>query len=108
MSDDRSANVTHGEFLHRGGSARGQKEAELAVVLGTPVQRVNDFLNGKRAISAEMSRRLAAVFDAPVWRIRVVQKEWEAKRELSRAPEPPPSDLRRARVIGVYPVREMV
>lgn len=57
------AEVFHpGEFLRDELEARGWTQADLAEILGRPLKTVNEVIVGKKAITPETARGLAAAF----------------------------------------------
>jgi HTH-type transcriptional regulator/antitoxin HigA len=84
--------------------ARGWSQTELAYVLGVTSATVNQIVNSKRPITAEMAKLLAAAFNEPAETFIQLQARWS----LQNAPEP--SDEVRARAVAQsnYPLREMV
>lgn len=51
-----------GEFIREELAARGKTQADLARVLGRPLQTVNQIINGRKAITPETALELAAAF----------------------------------------------
>src|SRR5712691_3798464 len=93
-----------GHFIREELEARGWTQAELAYMLDVPVQAVNMITSGKRGITAEMAKKMAAAFDVAPEFFLNLQKTWE----LAHAPEPDPSVAKKARLQSLYPVREMI
>jgi HTH-type transcriptional regulator/antitoxin HigA len=93
-----------GYFIREELEARGWSQTQLAYTLDVPVQAVNLITSGKRGITAEMSKKMAAAFDVPPEFFLNLQKAWE----LSLAPEPDPSVAKKARLQSLYPLREML
>jgi addiction module HigA family antidote len=51
-----------GEFIREELEARGKTQADLARVLGRPLQSVNQIINGRKAITARTEVELALAF----------------------------------------------
>jgi HTH-type transcriptional regulator/antitoxin HigA len=83
---------------------RGWSQTDLAYVLGVNSATVNQIISGKRGISAEMAKALAAAFALPLDTFARLQARWE----LQTARDPDPSVTARARVQAAYPLREMM
>ncbi len=97
--------VAHpGEFLKEEIEVRGWLQRDLAFILGIQEQAMNPIIAGKRGISSEMAKALAAAFDVPAEFFINLQKAYD----LSKTAEPDPSIKRRARLQDKYPVREMI
>lgn len=83
---------------------RGWSQTDLAYVLGVNSATVNQILSGKRGVSPEMAKALAAAFNLPLDTFATLQARWE----LQAARDPDPSVTARARVQAAYPLREMM
>ena len=73
-----------GVFLREELEERGWLQADLAYILGCPVQAINMILSGKRGISVDMARSLEKAFDVPADFFLNLQK----MHDLSKANEP--------------------
>ena len=51
-----------GDFLREELKARGKTQADLARVLGRPLQTVNQIINGRKSITPQTALELAQVF----------------------------------------------
>ena len=51
-----------GVFIREELEARGWTQRDLAAVLGRPLQLVNELVNGKKRLTAERAKQLAAAF----------------------------------------------
>lgn len=93
-----------GTFIGEEIAARGWMQRDLAFILGVAEQSVNQIINGKRGISAEMAKALADAFgtSAEVW------ANLQRAHDLHRARSPDPGVARRGRVQAHYPLREMI
>lgn len=94
-----------GDFLRKELEARGWTQTDLAEILGRPVSMVNEIIAGKRGISPETARGLAAAFGTSpeLW------MNLESAYRLSRV-RGDDSDLvaRRARLYSKAPVKDMI
>lgn len=79
-------------------------QIDLAFVLGVTTATVNQLLNGKRGISHSMAKALGNALNIPPKELVRLQSEWD----LSQTAEPDPIVAARARVLGQYPLREMI
>jgi HTH-type transcriptional regulator/antitoxin HigA len=105
MSTTYNETVPHpGHFIREELEARGWTQRDLAFILGVPEQSVNQIIVGKRGISSEMAKALAASFAVSPEFFVNLQNAYD----LSRAREPDPSVKRRACLQSSYPVREMI
>jgi len=100
--------LTPAEFIRKELERRCWLQRDLAFILGIPETAVGMLITGRRGISAEMAKALAAAFDTSPEYILRLQKTAEVAAELSRARSPDPSIARKARIASLYPVREMV
>jgi len=82
---------------------RGWLQRDLAYVLGSTEQAINLLLSGKRGVSPEMAKALAAAFDVAPEFFMSLQRAYD----LAQADSPEPGIARRAR-LQAYPVREMI
>lgn len=106
MTTRTPAEVFHpGEFLKEELEERGWTQADLADILGRPVSLVNEIIVGKRGISAETAKGLAAAFDTSpeLWlRLDAAYQLWKARGNGEQAVK------RRARIYSVAPVKDML
>ncbi|HSZ59229.1 MAG TPA: HigA family addiction module antitoxin [Tepidisphaeraceae bacterium] len=58
-----------GDFIRKELEARHWTQKNLASVIGRPVQAINEIINGRKSITAETARQLAAAFgtSAELW-----------------------------------------
>lgn len=93
-----------GHFIRDELEARGWSQRDFAWVLGVPEQAVTMILNGKRGISPDMAKAMGGAFDVHPDFFANLQRAYD----MGRAREPDPSVARRARILGSYPIREMI
>ncbi|MBA2491654.1 MAG: helix-turn-helix domain-containing protein [Gammaproteobacteria bacterium] len=95
---------TPGDLIRERCEALGWTQADLAYVLGVTTATINQLINGKRGVTSKMAKGLgAALMVEPVTIVRL-----QAERELEGADEPRPAIAARARILSVYPLREML
>ena len=51
-----------GDFIREELQARGWTQSDLAYILGRPLNRVNEIINGKRAVTPQTAKALASAF----------------------------------------------
>jgi HTH-type transcriptional regulator / antitoxin HigA len=93
-----------GDFLAEELDARGWSQTELAEILGRPHRLVNEIIAGKRAITPETAKGLAAAFGASA-------QYWmnlETTYQLSKAQIAEQEVSRRAKLYGMFPVKELI
>lgn len=92
-----------GFFIKEEIEAREWSQADLAAILGRPLQMVNELIAGKRGITPDTARALAEAFgtDAAYW------MKLDAIYQLWRAKQPDKAIARRARVYSKGPIKEM-
>lgn len=96
--------IPPGEFIRDELEERGWTQADLAEILGRPVQAVNEILTAKKGITPDTARELAAAFDlSPEWFLRL---ENAYRLSLTKKETTPVS--RRAKLYGKIPVRELI
>jgi HTH-type transcriptional regulator / antitoxin HigA len=93
-----------GHFIREELDARGWSQRDLAWLLGVPEQAVTMIVSGKRGVSPEMAKAMGDAFDVNPDFFANLQKAYD----MSKAREPDPGVARRARLQGLYPVREMI
>ena len=73
-----------GEFIREELEARGWSQATFARILGRPLQTINQIINGKKAITAQTAKEIAAAFGTSpdVW--MNLEMTWQ----LHSTPEP--------------------
>ncbi len=105
MSTRTPAEVFHpGEFIKDELIERDWTQADLAEILGRPVQAVNEIVAGKKTITPETARGLGDAFGTgpELW------LNLENTYRLSRTPPPDDSVARRARLYELAPIKEML
>src|SRR5882762_2181912 len=94
-----------GDFIREELDARGWTQADLAEILGRPLQAVNEIIAGKKTVTPDTAHGLGAAFGTgPEYWLNL-----EASYQLWR--DPPASDdtvARRARLYAKAPVKDMV
>jgi len=85
-----------GDFIREEMESRGWTQKDLAVVLGRPLQAINEIINGKKRITAQTAKELAAAFgtSADLW------INLQTTYELANTQDPPPEIARRARELS--------
>jgi HTH-type transcriptional regulator/antitoxin HigA len=93
-----------GEFLREELEIRSWSQVELAEILGRPARLVSELISGKRAITPETAKGLAAAFggSAQYW------MNLETSYQLSKAKIPEEEVSRRAKLYATFPVKEMI
>lgn len=93
-----------GEFVRDELEARGWSQADLAEILGRPPRLVNELIAGKRGITPETARGLAAAFgtEPQFW------MNLESAYQLSRVRAESDVVERRARLFAKVPLKEIV
>ena len=93
-----------GEFLSEELKVRGWSQIELAEILSRPPRLVSEIIAGKRAITPETAKGLAAAFDTSpqLW------MNLETSYQLSKARIEEDEVSRRARLYGKFPVKELL
>lgn len=93
-----------GDFIKEEMEERGWSQADLAHILSRPVQTVNEILSGKKSITPETARELAAAFgNSPELFLNL-----ENAYRLFLAPGETSKVSRRAKLYGKAPVRELI
>lgn len=92
-----------GEFIRDELEARDWTQADLAKILGKPLPAVNELIAGKKAITPETARALAAAFgtSADLW------MNLESAYRLSLAAPSDQDVARRAEIYSVVPVNSL-
>ena len=82
-----------GDFIREELEARHWTQKDLASVIGRPIQAVNEIINGRKSITAETAKQLAAAFgtSAELW------LNLESAYQLATADDPDPGIAERAR-----------
>lgn len=93
-----------GEYIKDELDARAWSQAEFSEILGRPARVVSEIINGKRAISPETAKEIAAAFGSTpeLW------MNLESAYRLSRAKNDEGAVARRARLYQAAPVKEMI
>lgn len=93
-----------GDFLSEELEARGWSQVELAEILGRPPRLISEIIAGKRAITPETAKGLAAAFGTSpqLW------MNLETSYQLSKARIEEGEVTRRARLYGKFPVKELL
>jgi HTH-type transcriptional regulator/antitoxin HigA len=94
-----------GEFIREEIEARGWSQAEFAEILGRPPRLVSELIAGKRGITPETAKGLAAAFgsSAQLW------LNLESSFQLSKLKHDDSGDVsRRAKLYEMVPVKEIV
>ncbi len=92
-----------GEVIKRMMEERGWSQSDLAYMLGVTPGTINQLVNSKRPITAEMAKLLGAAFDQPAERFMELQGQWS----LAQAPDPDERVRERIQAQGRFPLREM-
>lgn len=81
-----------GEYIREELEARGWTQGDLATILNRPLQAINEIINGKKRITAETAKAIAAAFGTSpeVW------LNLENTYQLAKAADPDPDIPRRA------------
>lgn len=104
MEKTQDQNAFHpGEYIRDELLARGWSQASLALILGWRPSVVQDLLKGTRSISLEMAKALGAAFgtEAQLW------INLQTAYQLAVSPKRDETIERKARIFGIYPIREM-
>ena len=99
------AEVFHaGEFLKEELEARNWTQAELAEIIGRPTQAVSEIVLGKRGVTPETAKGLAAAFgtSAEYW------MNLETAYQLSKATVQEVAVKQRAKLYERFPVKEII
>lgn len=98
-----SQTMSPGELIRDELQQRGWGQEDLARIMGRPVGRINEIIQGKQAISAEIAIELASAFgnDPEAW------MQAEAAYRLSLVKEDRAIVRRRARLFGLAPIKEI-
>ena len=93
-----------GEFLRDELEARGWTQTEFAEIISRPTRLVNEIIGGKRGITPDTARALAAALgtSAQIW------MNLETSYQLSRAAPALANIARAAQLRERFPVREMI
>jgi HTH-type transcriptional regulator / antitoxin HigA len=93
-----------GEFLRDELEAREWTQADIADIMGRPVQLVNEIILGKKAITPETAKALGAALgtSAELW------MNLESAYQLSQVSRDVDDVVRRAKLYGKAPIKEMV
>jgi len=105
MADRRVAeSFPPSDFIKEELEARNWSQTELAEIMGRSAKEVSDLILGKRAISLEIAKELAAAFGtSPQYWMNL-----ESSYQLWRGEDVDNAIARRARLYEVAPIKEMV
>lgn len=104
MSDRRPVEVfAPGEFIREELEARGWTQADLAAIIGRPVQVVNGIVTGSKAITAQTAQELSIAFgtSAQLW------MNLQSSFDLSRQSPPSEEISKRLMLFQISPVKAM-
>ena len=106
LSDMRTPNLPRppGFWIKRELDTRGWGQRDLAFILGCHEQAITLIISGKRGISPDMAKALAAAFNVSPEFFLNLQRSYD----LALARDPDPGISRRARLQSSYPIREMI
>lgn len=106
LSDAGTSNLPRppGFWIKRELDTRGWGQRDLAYILGCHEQAITLIISGKRGISPEMAKALAASFNVSPEFFLNLQRSYD----LALARDPDPGISRRARLQSSYPIREMI
>jgi HTH-type transcriptional regulator/antitoxin HigA len=96
-----------GDWIREALDDRGWTQADLAEILGRPIQLVNELIAGKKIITPDTARGLAQAFEyttAEFW--LNADAAWQLYQNRNRPADPGVS--LRARIYSKAPIREMV
>lgn len=96
--------VPPGEFIRKELEERGWSQADLAAILGRPLQAVNEILTAKKAITPETAIELGAAFDTSAELFLHLEDVYR----LSLAKTEPGEVTRRAKLYQKVPLRELL
>ncbi len=105
MTDAGPAGKPHpGDAIRRLLDARGWNQTELAQIVGRSPRDVGELISGKRAISADIAKELAAAFGTPAeyW------TDLDSRYRLTLSGETDDAIARRARLYQLAPIKEMI
>lgn len=100
--------IRPGELLQEELDARGWTQADLAKILGRPVQAINEIIAGKKAITAETAVALSRALDAPAEYWLRLDAQYRLDLLHQRRPLPEEDISRRARVYAAAPIKELL
>lgn len=93
-----------GTFIRSKMEDKGWTQSDLAYAIGTQPASINQILNNKRSISTAMAHSLSAALECDAAEIAQIQAKWE----IDNSEAPDPAIKARAKILGQYPLREMV
>lgn len=102
-----------GDFIRGELKKRGWTQAEFAKILGRPLTRVNEIIQGKQGITPETAVALGAAFDTPpeLWLRREheyrLRLQTQAALKLSVSKDDGAEVKRRRRLFEVAPIKEL-
>jgi HTH-type transcriptional regulator/antitoxin HigA len=92
-----------GEVIKRLMEERGWSQSDLAYMLGVPAATINQLVNSKRPITAEMAKLLGVAFERPAESFIELQGRWS----LAAASDPTDAVRERVHAQSRFPLREM-
>lgn len=102
------APVTPGEILEEELEARGWSQGDLAVVLGRPVQTVNEIISGKKAITPETAIALSQALGTSAEYWLNLESSYRLDLLHQRSGKRTDDVERRARLFSKVPLKELV
>ncbi len=93
-----------GEFIQEELVARGWTQSDFATIIGRPIQAVNEFISGKRSITADTAREIGEAFGTSAQLWMNLETAWR----LSQASAPDGAIARRAKLYAAAPVKELI
>jgi HTH-type transcriptional regulator/antitoxin HigA len=100
--------VPPGEKLDEELAAKGWSQADLADVLGRPVQAINEIVTGKKAITPETAVALSRAFGSPPQYWLELESKYRLDLLLFRASGRIADDVeRKSRIYSKVPLKEL-
>ncbi len=93
-----------GEFIQEELDARGWTQSDFATIIGRPIQAVNEFISGKRSITADTAREIGEAFGTSAQLWMNLETAWR----LSQASAPDGAIAKRAKLYGAAPIKELI
>jgi HTH-type transcriptional regulator/antitoxin HigA len=101
----KTKRVIHpGAFIKEELEEREWSQRDLAFIIGCPEQSITAIVKGKRGITPEMAKSLAAAFDVSPELFTNLQQAYD----LAKAKEPEQGVITRSKIQSHYPAREMI
>lgn len=82
-----------GDFIREELEVRRWSQGDLARIMGRPTQVINEIVNGRKAVTAETAKQLAAAFGSSAQLWLNLESTWQ----LWKADEPDPKIYARAK-----------